>query len=496
VTRSVTTASCIQFHQDVHRSLRLADTCYTIASEGRRLLSCDRLSVLVSRGGRLVTRAVSGQSSVNRAANTVRRMEQLARLTVASGRPFHFPAGAVAPQLDEALHEYLDASAAKSIAIWPLLEPESGPDDRRSAAEPARLGAIVIEQFDGMFDEAHRESLVDQVLAASSLALRNALAYDRIVLRPLWSALGQARDLLRGSRRLWWAAVAAALVLLAAALTLVRPVYHVHASGQLQPREQRRAFARADGVVMEVLVEHGQAVQEGETLLRLRNMEFERDLQAVMGELQTTNQQLLAVESIRIADASQPGVPTMQQNQLAAEERQLRQKANSLERQRSLLVERLDELVVRAPIAGEITTWNVRETLLARPVRRGQVLTTVANTAGPWQLELLVPDRLAGHVLSAREDHGGQLEVTYVLGTEPQRTLTGTLIGVSESTQLDEQVGASVLARASVDPNELPTLRAGATAAAKIHCGRKPWAYVLFHDVVAFVRTKILFRLW
>jgi len=34
----------------------------------------------------------------------------------------------------------------------------------------------------------------------------------------------------------------------------------------------------------------------------------------------------------------------------------------------------------------------------------------------------------------------------------------------------------------------------GASATAKIHCGTRPIGYVWFHDLVDFVRAKILFR--
>jgi hypothetical protein len=36
----------------------------------------------------------------------------------------------------------------------------------------------------------------------------------------------------------------------------------------------------------------------------------------------------------------------------------------------------------------------------------------------------------------------------------------------------------------------------GASATAKIHCGKRPIGYVWFHDLVDFVRAKILFRIF
>ena len=39
-------------------------------------------------------------------------------------------------------------------------------------------------------------------------------------------------------------------------------------------------------------------------------------------------------------------------------------------------------------------------------------------------------------------------------------------------------------------------LGAGASVTARIACGKRPLGYVWFHDVLAFIRTQVLFRLW
>ncbi len=37
-------------------------------------------------------------------------------------------------------------------------------------------------------------------------------------------------------------------------------------------------------------------------------------------------------------------------------------------------------------------------------------------------------------------------------------------------------------------------LRPGATVTAKVYCGRRSLGYVWFHDLLAFVQSRILFR--
>ena len=53
--------------------------------------------------------------------------------------------------------------------------------------------------------------------------------------------------------------------------------------------------------------------------------------------------------------------------------------------------------------------------------------------------------------------------------------------------------GDPLLVRVNVDRSSLPSLRPGATATAKIHCGRRAIGYVWFRDLWEFVQSKVLF---
>ena len=123
-----------QFTQQVHGSLDVRGTAYAIANEGRRLLECDRVSVLVRRGRRYRLTAVSGVEKPNRRAKLARRLEQLCRTVVRSGEPLCFPAAKHdrPPQVEQHLDEYLDESHARSIALLPVVPAERRGESLRS----------------------------------------------------------------------------------------------------------------------------------------------------------------------------------------------------------------------------------------------------------------------------------------------------------------------------------------------------------------------------
>ena len=79
-----------------------------------------------------------------------------------------------------------------------------------------------------------------------------------------------------------------------------------------------------------------------------------------------------------------------------------------------------------SPIDGQILTWDVEPQLLeSRPVQRGQVLLAVGDLAGPWQLELRLPDDHAGYVLEAEQTIDPKLDVDFLLATDPGTTYRG-----------------------------------------------------------------------
>ena len=71
----------------VHGQLNLAATAYAVANEGRRVLGCDRLSVLVGRGRSCKLLAASGVSRIERRSGAARRLSKVAELVRRTDEP-------------------------------------------------------------------------------------------------------------------------------------------------------------------------------------------------------------------------------------------------------------------------------------------------------------------------------------------------------------------------------------------------------------------------
>jgi len=487
-----------QFSLLAHASLNLQATCCTIANEGRRLIECDRLSIAVRRGNSQQLLAVSGLESLDRRANIVRLLEDLSRVVTAAGEAFWFSGETeqIPPQIAGPLHAWQDESHARSLAIIPLryLNQSGRSTESESQAQlPPPLGALIVERFGGeKTDEIYRNR-VALVCSQAQQALQNALEYESFPLFRLLSTLKRWRWF--GAARRLPKTVAVAAVVLAAilALSYVPTNFEIEGRGTLQPRNRRNVFARSDGIVAEVLTDHAQECREGDILAVMTKSQLDFESSRVQGELQTARKRLASVQASRLELAPQTAADREKYYQLTAEEEEVQELLKSLIEQNRVLKEQRDDLIVHSPLTGQVVTWNVRQLLESRPVQRGQVLMQVADLTGPWVLEIEVPDDRVGHVLAAERELKPDLDVSFMLATEPGVSYHGTIEKVAMSTDVRPPEKANVLVTVRVDRDQIPRLRPGATAASHIHCGRRSIGYVWFHTVWETFQKKVLF---
>ncbi len=471
----------------IHGSIDLRATAYAIANEGRQFLNCDRLSVLATRDGRFRLLSVSGVDAFHHRARAVGLVEQLCRAVATMGEPLWHPETAAQrpPQVESLLSDYLDESHARSLAVIPLRVAA-----KEGAAGPAEtIGALVIERFYNGFDDPLRGNQA-RFGEHAALALRNARELDDL---PLAGLMRKARWLGGNRRPLKFIVGLAALVVLAVMLWLVPADLRIAAKGELQPQRMQDVFARSDGVVAEVHVQQGQHVGANELLATLRQPQLDLEFKQIVGELQTSQKRLGAIEAQRVQMPRDTDEQRRQYALLDAQGEELRESIRSLDAQYAILQQKQKDLEVRSPIEGQVLTWDVKQLLAARPVDRGQALMTVGDLAGPWQLEIRLPDRQIAHVLAAQRQLGSRLEVAYVLGTAPAVKLHGTIRQVALRAEVPEGDSPYVQVFVDIDRSELPELVPGASVAATIDCGRHSAGYVWLHDLLDAVRTYFMF---
>jgi multidrug resistance efflux pump len=493
------------FTRTAHEKLDVRETAYTVANEGRRLIGCDRVSVAIRHGSRCPIEAVSGQDTFDKRSNVTVMLGKLAAAVVKTGEDVWYSGDTsdMAPQVEAALDAYVDESHTKAIAILPLTEPR---DEEAKFAEeevdhrPARvIGALIVEQ---MVDSRTPDGFlqrVEVVRTHSASALTNALEYEGLFLMPVWRFLGKGTRLFRGRTLPKTLAVIAAIAGAIAFLCFYQADFKLEGEAKLRPKVRQNVYAQVDGPITKVNVDHDSLVHKGDVLLEQESFDLDKEIESVNGELRTksatldtTNMELNHNDELTEAD----------KNKKAGEVAELTESIKSLKAQLAYLNQKKEMLKIRSPIDGRVVTSNVRENLGSRrPVTSGQELLEIADPTKDWELEVLMPEKRMGHVAEAQSETKGKLRVTFFLATNPAQQLQGQVEMIELSAEVRGDSGNSentVLVRVSFDQKKLHSVIAnpkiGAGATAKIYCGKKAIGYVWFHDLVDFIRAKILFR--
>ena len=482
-----------QFTRLAHQSLDSRSAAYTIANEGRRLIECDRVSVAICKGRRAKIEAVSGQDTFDKRSNTIYLLNRLATAVVAAEEPLWYAGDTtdLAPQVESAVQAYVDDSHSKQVIVLPLKRPKVEGEEEKKSGPP--LGALIVEQIEDTRPREGRDHRVQVVADHSAMALANSLEHEGLFLMPLWRALGRAKWLVTGRTLPKTIAVLVGVAAIVTAAILVPAEFKLEARGTLQPVNRRLIFAPpGGGIVDEVLVTHGQHVEAGQVVAVLRNT----DLSVKRTEIEGAR--LAALEEQGSAtQALFTGNPTPEErNRLSGQLLQLKERLRMYDEQLRLYDRKIESLKVKSPIAGEITTWNVVELLMQRPVQEGQELLSVADPNGEWELELDVPEDRMGYIERARDtekeaDAGDDLDVTYILAIDPSVEHEGVVREVHLNAEVRGDKGNTVRVDVEVDKQDLVDPRPGADVTAKIHCGRRPIGFVWLHDLYGW-----LHRMW
>src|SRR5262249_33520212 len=158
-----------------------------------------------------------------------------------------------------------------------------------------------------------------------------------------------------------------------------------------------------------------------------------------------------------------------EESRLASEESQLKEKRLSLQAQLEILKAKSDRLKITSPIDGQITTWDVENLLDGRTVQPGNVLLSVSDPSGDWELEVLMPEDNMSYVARAQKDLGKQdLDVTYHLANAPSEWHEGKITETHLAAEVRGEEGNTVMIHVAIDKHDLGELSQGAGVSAKV----------------------------
>ena len=503
-----------QFARLVHENLDLKDTAFTIANEGRRMIDCDRVSVAILKGGKAKVIAISGQDSIENRSNNVQALNNLATRVIKSGEPLWYDGSTedLPAQLEEAIEDYVDLSHGRTVTVLPIRQPERRLEgdvlSERNETNEARvrrdiIGALIVEQIETQLSRQTLEGRADLVYEHACRALSNSMNHSNILFMPVWRFLDRFLWMFRGSALPKTASILGLIGAGLLSMFLIPMDFDLQGNGKLKPTVERQVFAHADGEVEQVFVKHSDEVKKDQTLVKLKNNELEQQIQTTRGQRDQFAQQ--AYGHKRQLD-SLTSLTDAERIRLQQDYNQADQEASNRDAELRLLEERKAKLQRLSPIDGLVTTWDVEKVLNARPVVTGQVLMTISDPSGPWEVEVMMPEKRMRYLDGAfknervcKTDENGQryLDVEIILMTKPDTKHYGKLYepAVGQRAELDPEDGAVVRLRCV--PNDKAMLeisrRSGAVVMADVKCGKRSVAFVCFYEVIEWIRANLLF---
>ncbi|QDU54858.1 efflux RND transporter periplasmic adaptor subunit [Aeoliella mucimassa] len=499
------------FTRTAHQSLDTREAAYTIANEGRRLIGCDRVSVAIQRGSRCIVEAVSGQDTFDSRANVVSLLNKVARSVTKTGDDVWYTGDTsnFAPQVEKTVNAYVDESHTKSMAVLPLFKPE--PEEQEGEANQQKrrkpIGALIVEQMvDSSPSEGYTQR-VEVVRTHSSTALANAIEHNSLFLMPVWKTLGKATTLFTGNTKWKTIAVIALVGTLAFMALTYKTDFNLEGSGSLQPVALRGIYARMDGRISDIHFGYNQLVNKGDLLVEQESFELNQEMTRLQGELEQIQENIRSTQRMRSGSGS---LTASEENEISFQLGELKTKERNQLAMIEKCLEQKELLEVYSPITGRVITGKSQiEQLPNRTIARGQMLLEVADLSGDWYLEVLMPEkhmRFVNDAMRDATDKGEELEVTFYLATQPAELFHGHVELIETTSEARGEDGNSVLMRVQFAEGDLVRLRqdvlhnedpkVGTEAIVKVHCGKKEIGYVYLHDLIDFIRAKILFPMW
>ncbi|MFT7629277.1 MAG: hypothetical protein ACI87E_000275 [Mariniblastus sp.] len=486
-----------QFMRIVHQGLDTEQTVYAIANEGRRLIDCDRASVAIGTGRQCRIKAVSGLDSIERRAEQVKTLGDLAATVIKAGQPLWYTGedGDLPPQIENKMHAYVDKSHTKMLAIIPLMETIIESDDPKIANQQKRkaIGALIVEQLKDSRITPAMEKRTEIVVQHGQTALTNSAEHNSILLMPVWKSIGKMTSAFRAGNRAKTATVLLAIATAGAFFSLFPYAFGLGAKGSLIPETQHEVFAKVDGTMDEIYVSNNgdTMVQVGQQLAVMRNNDIELAINDIDGKISVLNQDIASNGSL----LNSGRLSTSEETEVAGKIRYAEAEIKSLIAERNIRVQEQQLLTITSPASGRVINWNARQNLMHRPVTRGQNLMTVVDPATQWLVELEMPERRLAHLIKAKRESDTPLKVTFGLVSNPGTEYEGILLDIDEKLDVYSDDGNTALIRVSFPNDKIDPelLRSETRVTAKVQCGTRSIGYVIFHEMFETIQSSLMF---
>jgi hypothetical protein len=506
------------FARQIHNSLNPTEVAYLIANESRRLIECDRVSVGLRMGRKTKVEAISGADVVEKRSNLVQLMRKLFDAVLNWGEKLVYNGtkdDSLPPAVLNALDNYLAESTSKLLVVMPLR------DDRETNTKRPSRSALMMEAFDPSMSSEQMLARLEVIGKHATTALYNATEYKRIPFRFVWVPLAALQEGLGGKTQAIIAGVVMSVTLLVVSMIVVPYPLKLEAKGQLLPIKRAYVFPPVACTVLEFpeVIKPGHRVTKGQELALLYAPDMQPEVTSIKTSIVSAQLQMDLIQQQLRQNPNSSDKSTLELKYIEAQG-ELNSKKAQLNQY--LYLYNIDParpgyLSLRAPIDGVVLTPDFREKFKGATVKESQPILRIGtynpeqgkNKIADWEIELKIPQKHIGQVMSAFErlQPGEELDVDILLSSEPTRMYKGKLArnkvaaeatpNRDENNESDPVTFAWVRIHGKDIPPEyqVPSdkLLADLGVRTRIRCGNRAMGYSLFYGVGEWIYEKIVF---
>jgi len=363
------------------------------------------------------------------------------------------------------VNEYFDAVPMNWATVMPLFDRQErvrGILLFEGIKKPEKLDATILQMRDLAISAGRTlgAALYWQRQPAARLARRWINARNRIVHTP--------------RREKWVRFGVPALVLL---VLLAFPItFNVKGEARVEPRERVSLAAFAATKLLSVEVREGQPVTAGQVLAQFDTLDLELQIRAARQELD---------RSLIEADAA-----------LASGEELKMQSARLAANKSRIALEKyerdLDRLTIKAPFDGIVLGAGNLSSRIGQVPKPGEAVLEVIDPRS-WKVRIDLREQDL-RTLDYRLAEHSPIEGSVRLAANPTHAYD---LAITQRDQLRYGLDSSrgeysfqVSLPLEAEPSQLDVLKSGFAGRASFDCGRRPVAYVLFHDFINFLRLR------
>jgi len=445
--------------REINATLEVDRLVMSVVNLASQAIAYDRAVIALDEAGEPRIAAISGEENVDAKAEDTRALSRLITWLLERGGTTSVEdvdgEDEEAQAVRAAFAPYLQERGVRSLCLVPLKD------------EEGRLGAFYMESsspaFLGESGLEATELLANQV----SVALRNAELYSQTPFIGFLQPIAEWRGRLEGmsGRRLLARYGIPALAVLAVVLFPWKQRTAAERA-ELLPAGRMPLRATVGGLVTQVLVDEGDALEEGQVLAVLRDDALEIQLRETEAEAASAERAAAAARAR--GDESAARVAGISASELAGRVR--------------LLSDQLDRTRLRAPVSGVVLTMRPWERV-GEWLDAGETFVLLGRT-DELELEARIPQR---HIDRVRP---GQ-EVRLKVEARPEHTFVARVTEIAPQAEPSED-GVSeptFVVRARID-NDAGLLRPGLQARAKIVGDRRPLGWIVIRPLVEWMQLR------